>query len=189
MPTQLPASTSRIQRWKSFRFRDWLHGLISPGDSAHELALGASVGMFVAFTPLFGLHLVIIVFVAFLVQRLFRFNKAIAIATCYVNNPLTFAPMLWASYKAGAWLMPSAAGAFEPEKMLAGLDWKHGFQAVPKFLHGVGGPTLVGCLVLGVVTAALTYPLTRAFVNWYRRGEVTPNLGTSPESTPETTCP
>lgn len=184
MPTELPASTSRIQRWRSFRFREWLRGLISPSDSNHELALGASVGTFVAFTPLFGLHMVIIVFVALLGQRLIRFNKAIAIATCYVNNPFTFAPMLWASYKVGARLVPSAAGAFEPEKILAGLDSRHGFQAIPGLLHGVGLPMLVGCLVLGVVTAVLMYPIARAFANWYRRGETVPNLGSLAESTP-----
>jgi len=183
-------------RWNSFRFREWLHTLISPGDSTHELALGAAIGMFVAFTPLLGLHLVIIVFVAFLCQRLVRFNKAIAIATCYVNNPFTFAPMLWASYKVGAWLMPSTAEVFDPEKVLKGLDWRHGFQAVPKFLHGIGLPMLVGCLLLGVVTAAVTYPLMFAFVTWYRRETSAPNLEANSESdapvtsvTPESNCP
>ena len=172
------------QRWKSFQFRDWLRGVISPGDSTHELALGASIGMFVAFTPLFGLHLVMIVCVAFLLQRLIRFNKALAIATSYVNNPFTFAPMLWASYKVGAWWVPSAAGQFDLSKITAAIDWRHGFASVPKFVQGIGLPMLVGCLVLGVITALLTYPISFALVSWYRRGETHPNSDTQQVSSP-----
>ena len=161
---------TRRQRWKSFRFREWVRKLISPGDTAHELALGTAIGVFVAFTPLFGLHTVIIFFVAFALQRLVRFNKALAIVSCYVNNPLTFAPILWASYKVGAWLVPAAPGEFDPGALPQEWDWSGGIRALPSFLYGIGWPILVGCLVLGVVMAVAAYPVTYAFVMWYRRG-------------------
>ena len=80
MTTELPPPQTRMQRWKAFQFRAWVRELMSPEDSSHELALGASIGVFVGFTPLFGLHLVLILFVAFVLQRLVRFNKALAVA-------------------------------------------------------------------------------------------------------------
>ena len=124
-----------------------------------------------AFTPLLGLHLFIIVFVAFIFQRLIRFNKAMAIAVCYVNNPLTFAPMLWASYEVGARLVPSAATKLNARELPLAFDWHGGIQSIPSYLVGIGLPMLIGCLVLGGVLAALTYPVTYALVRWYRRGE------------------
>lgn len=184
MTAEIPTSTSWSQRWKSFRFRKWLRGLISPKDTAHELALGASVGMFVAFTPLFGLHLIIIVMVAFLMQRLVRFNKAVAIATCYVNNPVTLAPFLWASYKVGAWLVPSAANELDLEKSPPSFHWDDGIHAFPRYLYEIGWPLLIGSLVLGVVSAAAVYPMTLALVSWFRRGELVASTETSVESLP-----
>lgn len=170
MSTDLPPPLTRWQRWKAFRFRSWIRELISPEDSTHELALGSSVGVFVAFTPLFGLHLVIILVVAFVLQRLARFNKALAVAACYINNPLTFAPMLWASYQVGTWLIPTTAEALEQGPVLHQFDWHGGIQALPKYLFGIGLPMLVGSLVLGFVTAVAVYPVTFALVSWYRRG-------------------
>ncbi len=185
MPPELPPSTTWIQRGKSFRFRDWIQGLISPGDSAHELALGTSIGVFVGFTPLFGLHLVIIVLVAFVLQRLVRFNKALAVAASYVNNPVTFAPMIWASYKVGAFLIPSAAGKLNQGPQPHEFDWHGGIRALPKILYAMGLPMLVGCLVLGAIMALVAYPVTYSVVKWYRRSEA----GSSPHTSPALLTP
>lgn len=169
MTTELP-STSRIQRGKSFRFRDWIRNLISPGDSSHQLAFGASVGVFVAFTPLLGLHLVIIVCLAFLLQRIVRFNKALAITTSYLSNPLTFAPILWASYEVGAGLVPAGAGKFNPQELPRAFDWRGGIQSIPEYLMGIGLPMLLGSVILGGCLALVTYPVALALVTWYRCG-------------------
>ncbi len=171
MSSELPPSTTWIQRGKSFRFRDWIQGLISPGDSAHELALGTSIGVFVGFTPLFGLHLVIIILVAFVLQRLVRFNKALAVAASYINNPVTFAPIIWASYKVGAFLIPSAAGTLNSGPQPPEFDWRGGIRALPRILYAMGLPMLVGCLALGVIMALVSYLVSYSVVKWYRRGE------------------
>ena len=183
MTTELPIPMTRWQRWKSFRFRDGVRVLISPDESAHELALGTSVGVFVAFTPLFGLHTVIIIFVAFAFQRLLRFNKALAIASCYVNNPVTFAPILWASYRVGAWLVPSASGVIHVGSRPPELDWHGGIWSLPGLLYGIGWPMLIGCVVLGAAVAAAVYPVTYAFVKWNRRGGIEVGPGVPNDST------
>jgi uncharacterized protein len=178
MTTELPIPMTRWQRCKSFRLRERVRVLISPEDSEHELALGTSVGVFVACTPLFGLHTVIILFAAFALQRLVRFNKALAVAACYVNNPVTFAPMLWASYQIGDWLVPAEAGEIQAVLRRPELDWHGGIRSLPSLLSGIGWPMLIGCLVLGTALAAAAYPMTYALVGWYRRdgAEVGPDV-------------
>lgn len=183
MTTVLPPPQTRLQRWTSFRFRAWVHELISPGGTAHELALGASIGVFVGLTPLFGLHLVLILIVALLLQRLVRFNKALAVAFSYANNPVTFAPILWASYRVGTFLMPTIAGdQIQATLLPQGIDWHGGLRALPQILYGMGLPMLVGCLVLGAVMAVVAYPVTYTLVMWYRRGgaAVSPDMHMEP---------
>ncbi len=169
--TTEPPPTTRIQRWKSFRFRDRVRTLISPGDSAHQLACGASVGVFVAFTPLLGLHFAIIVVLAFVLQRVVRFNQALAVAASYISNPLTFAPILWASYEVGAGVVPAGAGGFNLQEMSRAFDWRGGIQSIPGQLLGLGTPMLVGSLILGGSLAVATYPMALAIVTWYRSGQ------------------
>lgn len=181
LPEPAP-STTWIQRGKSFRFRNWVQSLISPEDSAHELSLGMSIGVFVGLTPLFGLHLILIIFVAFVLQRLMRFNKALAVAASYVNNPVTFAPIIWASYQVGAFLIPSAAGALNHGLSAPELDWHGGIRALPRILYAMGLPMLVGCLVLGTMMALVTYPVTYSVVKWYRRGQAGTGPGAGPAS-------
>lgn len=180
MRSEPPPSTTGLPPGKSFRFRDWVRSLISPGDSAHELALGMSIGVFVGFTPLFGLHLIIIVFVAFVLQRVVRFNKALAVAASYANNPVTFAPIIWASYQVGAFLIPSAAGTLNKGLPMPEFDWHGGIRALPRILWAMGMPMLVGCLVLGTIMALVAYPVTYSLVKWYRRGQANTGLCTSP---------
>ena len=145
-------------------------------------------------TPLFGLHTVIIILVAFALPRLMRFNKALAIAACYVNNPVTFAPILWASYRVGSWLVPAAPGEIHAGLRPSELDWHGGIRSLPSLLYGIGWPMLIGCVVLGAALAAAVYPMTYAFVKWYRRGgvEVGPVVtgeSASSESTAATPAP
>ena len=182
MTTDLPAPLTRLQRGMSFRFRDWVRELISPGDSAHELALGSSIGIFVGLTPLYGLHVMIILFMAVALQRLVRFNKAVAIAASYANNPVTFGPLLWASFQAGAYFVPASAGRPDHGPPTPEFDWHAGILALPQFLHTIGWPMLVGCLVLGGVMAVAVYPVTYAFVMCYRRGQLAASPVTDSES-------
>jgi uncharacterized protein (DUF2062 family) len=82
--------------------RSSLRRLLAVDDPPERTALAFSVGVFIAFTPLLGLHTLLATLVAFL----FRFNKIAVYLGTFVNNPfLTLVPIIFASYAVGALLL------------------------------------------------------------------------------------
>jgi uncharacterized protein (DUF2062 family) len=105
-------------------------------------ARGVALGLFVAFIPL-PVHTVLVACLAIL----FRVNLPISVLAVWVSNPITWAPQIIFSYKAGLWLMGiTAAPAFEPS-----------IEGVAELLSHSWQPFLLGCLVLGIASAALGY--------------------------------
>jgi uncharacterized protein (DUF2062 family) len=109
----------------------------------HSAARGVAIGLFVAFVPL-PVHMVLAACLAIL----FRANLPISVLAVWVSNPITWAPQIILSYKAGVWLMgtPPTAPSFEPS-----------IEGVTELLGHSWQPFLLGCLVLGVASAALGY--------------------------------
>jgi uncharacterized protein (DUF2062 family) len=69
--------------------------LLAIDDPPERTALAFSVGVFIAFSPLLGLHTILATLLAFL----FRFNKVAIYSGTFVNNPfLTLVPIIIASY-------------------------------------------------------------------------------------------
>ena len=80
-------------------FRSSFRRLLALDDPPERTALAFSVGVFIAFSPLIGLHTVLATLAAFA----FRFNKVAVYAGSFVNNPfLTLVPIIFASYAVGA---------------------------------------------------------------------------------------
>jgi uncharacterized protein len=106
-------------------------------------ARGVALGLFVAFIPL-PVHTVLVACLAIL----FRANLPISVLAVWVSNPITWAPQIIFSYKTGLWLMgtPPTAPSFEPS-----------IEGVAELLSHSWQPFLLGCLVLGVASAALGY--------------------------------
>lgn len=63
----------------------------------HKVALGFAIGIFLACSPLFGMHIVLAIFFSWL----FRANFAAAIIGTIFSNPLTFLLIVMADYKVG----------------------------------------------------------------------------------------
>ncbi|MET3560197.1 uncharacterized protein (DUF2062 family) [Bartonella japonica] len=63
----------------------------------HKVALGFAIGIFLACSPLFGMHIVLAVFFSWI----FRANFAAAIIGTIFSNPLTFLLIVMADYKVG----------------------------------------------------------------------------------------
>src|SRR2546422_3146415 len=80
-------------------FRATFRRLLALDDPPERTALAFSVGVFIAFSPLLGLHTILATLIAFL----FRFNKIAIYAGTFLNNPfLTLVPIIIASYALGA---------------------------------------------------------------------------------------
>jgi uncharacterized protein (DUF2062 family) len=141
-------------------FRQAFRRLLAVDDPPERTALAFSVGVFIAFSPLLGLHTLLATFVALL----FRFNKVAIYAGTFVNNPfLTLFPIVGASYAVGARLLNRPL-------RLPGVGWRlltdpHPLTA--SYWHGLADhfwdifiPFSVGGFVLSVVCSLTAYPVT-----------------------------
>jgi uncharacterized protein (DUF2062 family) len=140
--------------------RSSLRRLLALDDPPERTALAFSVGVFIAFSPLLGLHTILATLLAFT----FRFNKVAIYAGTLVNNPfLTLAPIVIASYAVGAFILgrPLAlpAGGVEllrdPHVLTA--SYRHELWA--RFWDLLA-PFALGGAVLSAVCSLAAYPVT-----------------------------
>lgn len=106
-----------------------------------HIAAGFAAGVFISFTPFFGLHTPLAIALAFI----FRINKLACITGAWVNTPLTIVPVLAASYKLGVVLQ----GETMKELSFKNLDW-HSLQPYAKSI-------LLGSSIIGFVAALAGY--------------------------------
>ncbi len=123
------------------------------GDRLHEpnlwhlnrrsVSLAFLIGMFVMWIPVPG-QMIIAAILAFYC----RANLPVSIALVWITNPLTMPPMFYAAYVVGLKLLAQDA---------PGSDFEFSVESVSAGLGDIGGPFLLGCLVLGVLSSLLGY--------------------------------
>ncbi len=136
-------------------------------ESPHSIALGAAIGIFVGFQPCMGIQMTIAVPIAFFL----RANKLLAAAGVWFTNPVTFIPIYYSAYVTGTWMYPVpplTLGEFEV--LMSNFTWQMLMQLGEKTII----PLVIGCLVLGLITAFLTYLVVRFLVSWQRRKATDP---------------
>ena len=118
-----------------------------------HIAAGFAVGVFISFTPFFGLHTPLAIAIAFI----FRLNKLTCISGAWINTPLTVVPTLAFSYKLGRFLRGKPVN----ELALKGLEWQH--------LKPYAKSLLLGCSITGFVAAVAAYFICYWLVVVFRR--------------------
>jgi len=118
------------------------------------VALGAAIGVFVAMLPCVGFQMVLAVLIAIALSA----NRLAAAAMVWVSNPLFF----YASYRVGRRLLGWVGLAAVP---LQGVSW---YDFVGYLGRGLFLSVLVGSVVLGLLSGALTYVLALRIVRYYR---------------------
>ena len=82
-------------------------------DSPHRIALGVSIGLFAAYLPPLGIHILAALILSFLL----RANKFVAVTFVWLSNPFTFVFIYYPNYLMGrvamAWLNIILAIAFQ----------------------------------------------------------------------------
>lgn len=111
-----------------------------------HIAAGFAVGVFISFTPFFGLHIISAIVAAFI----FRLNKLTCITGSCVNTPMTVPPVLVLSYKLGNMILGNPAGELQLKKEFS-------LQYAMKLLETRGTPLLIGTSILGAVAAIFSY--------------------------------
>jgi uncharacterized protein (TIGR03546 family) len=131
--------------------------LLKLNNTPGEIALGVAIGVFIAITPLYGFHTIMVIIAAFLIRRL---NKIAILLGTNVSTTLTFPFITWAGYNIGRLIL---------QEKYPPLDWstfKH-FD-YRQILH-LYYPLFIGSLILGLALAALFYFLTLWFITIRRR--------------------
>ena len=131
------------------------------GETPQRTALAFALGVFIAFTPTYGLHTASVVFLAWAL----RLNFPAILVGSLINNPWTVVPILGATMWTGFVLLGI--------QDVPDVSWSHLsittlYETVLPFIL----PFTLGALTLSILGALLAYPLGLLLISWYRKRPV-----------------
>jgi len=146
----------------------------------HQLALGFTIGVFAAITPLVGVQMLL----AGVIAIALRASFAAAMLGTFFGNPLTWAVVWPATYASGCFLLglPVAVKTGEVAQQLSAFG-NSVSELSPEMIGSAIGlawpyikPMLVGTLPVGAVIALLCYVICKraAFAHQQRRRRLSP---------------
>jgi uncharacterized protein len=154
--------------------------ILHVSDSPHKIAMGVAIGLFIAWTPALGIHMILVLALC----ALLRANKIAGLASTWVCNPFTFGVVYIPSYFVGRavvdfWRGSPGINRAEVEQLLHEMSslgsiftdfhraafWRESFDILVK----IGLELWIGCLIVGLIMAVAGYFLTRGFIVWHRR--------------------
>ena len=142
------------------RLMRWLRYVLHTDDTPARAALAFALGVFIAWTPVVGLHTIIALGLAFLLGL----NRVAVLAGTFVNNPWTIVPI----YSSSAWIGLHLTGS---EAQLPRLDGITSFSGLGDFLAQFQPwivPLIAGTLILGTVCSVVSFPIVLCGIRWYR---------------------
>lgn len=140
---------------------DRIRSIMKLDDSPHKLAAAFALGIFIAFSPWLGLHIVSCIVLAWL----FRLNKVVVLTASFINNPWTIVPM----YAFCLWFGFKITGSDAPVPDIAWADI--GFRDMITLLKPFIWPYVAGTLAIGAAAAIIGYGTFFWGVRRYRRDE------------------
>jgi uncharacterized protein (DUF2062 family) len=157
------------------KLKAWFVHLLHLDDSAHRIALGVAIGMFVAVTPTWGIQMILVVGLAWLC----RANKVAGVPMVWVTNPATNIPIYSFCYIVGQSLV-GGPGWDEVKHRIAGAsdsglnwwEWGYWWQLIKCLLALTwdgAAPLWVGTCVVGAVAGVIMYVMMYYLITVYRR--------------------
>ena len=167
--------------WRRAAWYVW-HRLRRLPDPAHKISRGIACGVFVSFTPFFGMHFVFAAALAWLVNG----NLMAALLATFFGNPLTFPFIAAVSMELGSWILgqpsiplPFVVSAFsdaavELWRNLIAIFTPDTTQwgGLARFFSRVFMPYLVGCLLPGLAIGTAAYFLSNPLLSAYQKARV-----------------
>lgn len=160
-----------------------IHRLRRLPDPPHRISRGIAAGIFVCFTPFFGLHFVSAALIAWII----RGNILAAILATFFGNPLTFPIIAELSTDLGSRMLGLPVEMHLPQIMTAFgnavSDLVHNFKAMftddvahwgrlRHFLYYVIYPYTIGGIIPGIITASFFYMLSRPAITAYQKRRI-----------------
>lgn len=170
-----PGGWRRTSRYIAYRLRRL-------PDAAHRIARGIACGVFVCFTPLYGLHFLMSAGLAWLIGG----NVLAALLATFFGNPLTFPIIAALSVELGAWMLgrdpvplPQIVSSFSYASVemwsnfgtiftRETVEWRR----LATFFDAVFWPYLVGGLLPGFVAAIIVYYVSYPLIHAYQRARM-----------------
>jgi uncharacterized protein (DUF2062 family) len=149
-----------LQRW----FQEHSLRLLAIRDTPEAIAGGVAIGIFLGFTPLFGLKTLGAIFLAWLTRS--NIIAAVLAGTMH-DLLLPFMPVVYRwEYDIGFWLIsdPHHWPVHWSRSTLRPAEWRDW----TRFLT-VGKPLLLGSLLCGAPVAAVSFVLTKIIVSRHQR--------------------
>lgn len=142
-------------------FRQNIMRFLSLKESSSKIALSIAIGMLVGIIVPMGAQ----TFVVVPLSLLFKCNPLLSIITTWITNPVTIVPLYFAAYKVGELFLNRSIPWNELELVLKNPTLDKIFSI------GIGSiqQIFLGCLVIGIFAAILSYFGVYYIVNYYRK--------------------
>ena len=154
--------------------------ILHANDSPHRIALGIGLGLFIAWMPAFGLHILI----ALGLSILLRANKFLAVACVWVSNPFTLILIYYPNYFVGRAVLKSFSWGGEMatdtqvqamfSQLSPGVFFSRFFEVefwkcIVIWLGQIGPELWTGSLIIGFLVSTAAYLLTYYFIVQHRK--------------------
>ncbi|MEE9388079.1 MAG: DUF2062 domain-containing protein [Paracoccaceae bacterium] len=161
-----------------------LHRLRRLPDPPHKIARGIAAGIFICFMPFFGLHIILAMLLAYMMQG----NILAAIMATFFGNPITFPIIATLSIELGSWMLGTPNGSLNMHSIVtafsdASVELWYNFRAMFNdditqwnrlglFYQHVFKPYFVGGMVPGVLFAVCVYIVSRPLIAAYQKRRI-----------------
>lgn len=168
-------SSSPKPRRQLIRWRRWIKPFVSKRSSPEAIAGGFALGFLIAFTPTLGVQILLAYFLA----TLFKLSRSAALIPIWVTTPFTAPPIYAFTYTIGNFFTggPSVRAVRRRlESVISSaaeydaLDVGSRFNAAMNLGADIFIPMLLGGVLVGLVCAAVSYPVTLMIVRRFRQG-------------------
>ncbi|MFK5938182.1 MAG: DUF2062 domain-containing protein [Sulfurimonas sp.] len=111
------------------------------------ISRGVVLGVFIAFIPMPMQMAAVLLF-----MPLFKFNVPIALAMCWLSNPITMPPMYYIEYELGSFIL-----GIQPQPVELTLEW------FSNNMDNIFIPLYFGTLIFSVIGSILAYWVVNHF--------------------------
>ncbi|HUJ18281.1 MAG TPA: DUF2062 domain-containing protein [Nitrospirota bacterium] len=141
--------------------RDRIRRIFKLDDSPSQMAAAFALGVFIGFSPTFGLHTISCLLLAWL----FRLSKLVVFTGALINNPWTVVPL----YGFCLWFGLKITGADIAAPVIAWneLTFRNAYEVLMPYLW----PFVAGTVIIGAVAAGVAYVVIYWAVIRYRKRE------------------
>src|SRR5215510_9120127 len=146
--------------------RSAIRNLLNLDDPPERTALAFAIGTFIGFSPLLGLHTILVA----VVSVVWRLNKLAVLTGSFLSNPWTIAPIVGASWAIGRFIIGSPPVEL-PQASLSALFTAEFWSLIAAQWRQLL-PFAIGSTILSIVSAAISYPLMLYILRNYRRANL-----------------